>query len=59
MKKRITRCRNLLKWLKTANSDTIVITDEKFWSVNEKYNSVNSRVYSNDRTGIPYRFRNV
>ena len=59
IKKRVTRCRNLLKWLKTANSDTIVFTDEKIWSVNEKYNSQNSRVYLNDRTGIPDRFRNV
>ena len=36
MKKRVTRCRNLLKWLKTANSDTIVFTDEKIWSVNDR-----------------------
>ena len=50
---RVTRCRRLLDWFKTANSETIVFSDEKIWSVEEKYNLQNSRVYSIDRAEIP------
>ena len=57
--KRVTRCRRLLDWLKNVNPDTILFTDEKIWSVQEKYNCQNSRVYSNDRAGIPDVYKSV
>ena len=59
IEKRRVRCRKLLKWLKSANSDNIVFSDENNWSLEEKYNSQNSRVYSTTRKDIPERFKHV
>ena len=56
IEKRRVRCRELLEWIKSANSDNTVFSDEKNWSLEEKYNSQNSRVYSTTRKDIPERF---
>ena len=57
--KRVQRCRKLLTWLKSVNPKRIVFSDEKIFSIDEKFNSKNSCIYSISRKDIPEQFRTV
>ena len=51
--------RKLTARLKNVNPDNIVFTDEKLWSIEEKHNTQNSRVYAKSRDMIPEQYKRV
>ena len=57
--KRLQRCHKLVTRLKNVDHENIVFSDEKIWSIEEKYNSQNSRVYSISRENIPEEVKHV
>ena len=59
IKKRVQRCRKLSASLKNVDLDNIVFSDEKLWSIEEKHNTQNSRVYAISRDNIPEQYKRV
>ena len=57
--KRLQRSRKLLTRLKSVDTENIVFSDEKIWTIEEKYNNQNTHVYSISRETIPEKFKHV
>lgn len=58
-KKRVDRCRMLLRRFKKGDEKSIVFSDEKLFVVEEKWNAQNSRVYAAKIEDIPETKRTV